>query len=389
MARQHTKSRLGCNTCKQRKVKCDEAKPRCARCVTSDRTCSYLGTPCVPQPKAPSKPISRLSSSHHSPASISEPVSSFAGVSPSGPWNDAASVADYSLVHMELLMGFRDRLRAQMPNIYPDFEKTLDLAHTEAFRCAYLMDALVGLAAAQKSTLLDARDKNPYVTEATRMQTRAIQRFETAQREGTAKSTDGRVTAFLFSSLVNQHVLFDVFSLPGGLPDVLDRFIHCIYLHHGMRHTVFQSLDTINHLGHTIRWPETGKNPRGPECDGLLELVRSQGMDETTRETYLKAIDFLQWLFDEQRALVRGKMTGVHEWPVRVSLEYAELLRQRRPEALAVMAYYAVILHRADEYWPVAGCAKPFVSLISAYLGEYWADWLRWPLQAVEGDSWT
>ncbi|KAJ6094228.1 hypothetical protein N7467_003073 [Penicillium canescens] len=35
--RAHLKSRLGCRVCKQRKVKCDERKPVCDRCVTAGR----------------------------------------------------------------------------------------------------------------------------------------------------------------------------------------------------------------------------------------------------------------------------------------------------------------------------------------------------------------
>lgn len=35
------RSRNGCHACKQSRVKCDEAKPRCSQCVKGDRTCDY------------------------------------------------------------------------------------------------------------------------------------------------------------------------------------------------------------------------------------------------------------------------------------------------------------------------------------------------------------
>jgi Zn(2)-Cys(6) binuclear cluster domain-containing protein len=384
MGRQHKKSRFGCKVCKQRKVKCDETKPACTRCVTSDRHCSYLGSPPALPGSTPAKtPISRLSSSQpsSSPASISDPFSSLA-LSPGGLWDDAATAADYSLIHMELLVGFRERLKVQTPGFYHEAEQLLSLVHSEAFRCGYLMDALLGLAAAHKSTMLEAMDKGSYLTEATRLQTRAIQRFEKEHRDGTTDTADGRAAAFLFSSVLSQHVIFDVFSLPGGLSDILDRFVHCIHLHQGIRHTASLSQGKIDHHSRD-RWPVTGECPRGPECDGLLKLVRDQGADETTTNIYLTAVDILQWLFDEMKGPASRRMSGVHEWPVRISLEYVDLLRQRRPEALAIMAYYAVIVHRAHEYWAVAGSGRPLVLSISSYLGEYWADWLRWPLQAV------
>ncbi|KAK1991127.1 hypothetical protein LX36DRAFT_675462 [Colletotrichum falcatum] len=37
----HTKVRTGCNTCKQRRVKCDEARPVCVRCLKLKAPCGY------------------------------------------------------------------------------------------------------------------------------------------------------------------------------------------------------------------------------------------------------------------------------------------------------------------------------------------------------------
>lgn len=40
----HTKSRRGCQSCKRRKVKCQETIPECANCKRLGLTCEYLGT---------------------------------------------------------------------------------------------------------------------------------------------------------------------------------------------------------------------------------------------------------------------------------------------------------------------------------------------------------
>ncbi|KAH6665563.1 hypothetical protein B0J14DRAFT_233912 [Halenospora varia] len=39
----HRKSRLGCRNCKLRRVKCDETKPQCKKCVSFGVTCNYNG----------------------------------------------------------------------------------------------------------------------------------------------------------------------------------------------------------------------------------------------------------------------------------------------------------------------------------------------------------
>ncbi|KAK4207067.1 hypothetical protein QBC37DRAFT_456610 [Rhypophila decipiens] len=43
MARSHRKVKTGCRTCKVRKVKCDEGRPACARCIAGGRVCEGYG----------------------------------------------------------------------------------------------------------------------------------------------------------------------------------------------------------------------------------------------------------------------------------------------------------------------------------------------------------
>ncbi|KAI0405285.1 hypothetical protein F4802DRAFT_191432 [Xylaria palmicola] len=62
----HAKARTGCLTCKRRRVKCDEAKPACARCVKSGHGCAgYESGGPDPPPKTasskhPVRPAARL-----------------------------------------------------------------------------------------------------------------------------------------------------------------------------------------------------------------------------------------------------------------------------------------------------------------------------------------
>lgn len=54
--RRFTRSRSGCSTCRTRKVKCDEARPRCRRCIEDGRLCQGYS------PHRPSKPHQSQSS---------------------------------------------------------------------------------------------------------------------------------------------------------------------------------------------------------------------------------------------------------------------------------------------------------------------------------------
>ncbi|KAK4148983.1 sterol uptake control protein 2 [Chaetomidium leptoderma] len=50
--RHHTKNRLGCLSCRQKRVKCDQGKPVCARCGRSGATCRYETAPSVSVPSS-------------------------------------------------------------------------------------------------------------------------------------------------------------------------------------------------------------------------------------------------------------------------------------------------------------------------------------------------
>ncbi|CAK7233495.1 hypothetical protein SBRCBS47491_008629 [Sporothrix bragantina] len=73
--RRHFKSRLGCGTCKKRKIKCDESRPGCGNCTKHGVTCDFLtetASPALPQRPAslpatpfPSRPAMLASHTSH------------------------------------------------------------------------------------------------------------------------------------------------------------------------------------------------------------------------------------------------------------------------------------------------------------------------------------
>lgn len=51
----HQRSKKGCSTCRQRRIKCDETHPQCLRCLKSQFSCSY--TAVVPKVNGTSRPV--------------------------------------------------------------------------------------------------------------------------------------------------------------------------------------------------------------------------------------------------------------------------------------------------------------------------------------------
>jgi hypothetical protein len=265
---------------------------------------------------------------------------------------------------------------------------------TEALDSGFLMDELLALSAAHRSTL-DARQEAFYCGEATRLQTRGLTQYNTAKTDISEKNC---MAVFLFSVLLGQHVLFDTFSLRGDLPALLDKLTQCLSLHRGIAaiagrswpaiqtklHHQFGSYTAVDHLGK----PELSST--GNECTGLTEMLAGGDLNPKSSAACLSAVETLQHVFDIQqggRSPWNSRISAIQEWPVRVSSDYIQLLTQRRPEALVILAYYSVLLHHAKEYWIVRDVGSFLIKSISVHLGPYWADWLEWPNKVLESQA--
>lgn len=269
------------------------------------------------------------------------------------------------------------------------------LAVDEAFTTPFLMDELLALSAAHKSTLPSTQHRDFYRTEATRLQTRALAQFNMAEAD---VSDDNCVAVFLFSAFVGQHVLFDTFSSHGeqdSLGVLLAKFIQCLSLHRGIAAIAGRSWPKLQarmppEFGTHGATPPAGDSV-GTECAGLVQMLDRSDLGEAEGRACRAAVAILQGMLDPQRAGQGSsrRFIVVQEWPVRLSAEYVSLLSQKRPEALAVLAYYSVLLHRARDHWLVGRAGRFLIQAISEHLGQSWADWLAWPNRVIIGVSHT
>lgn len=69
--------------------------------------------------------------------------------------------------------------------------------------------------------------------------------------------------------------------------------------------------------------------------------------------------------------------------PINLSTEFTELLDQRKPEALVVIAYFSILLHCRRAFWAVGEAGRFLLAAIEEYLGEEWAGWLAVPKEIV------
>ena len=61
-------------------------------------------------------------------------------------------------------------------------------------------------------------------------------------------------------------------------------------------------------------------------------------------------------------------------WPVVVPDGFVDMLVNRRPEALVLLAHFAALLHSCRDLWIVGDGGRFMVESISQYLGSEWAE---------------
>ncbi|KAJ9143095.1 C6 finger domain-containing protein [Pleurostoma richardsiae] len=389
MRRSHRKSRAGCRECKRRHKKCDENRPACSNCSISDIPCSYLTTPprsgpAVLRPLPSTASTTSLSPAAHSPAStgVSLPISgTFLAT------GDATPV--FTLQHLELLHHFESGMLGSLDLDDTQVSHMSRTVFAYALRAPYLMDQILALSAAHLSTLrFDQRAM--YLYEATQLQTRGLAQFNASRAQSNV--SDGNVMpVFLYSSFLGLHVMFDTLLWREDFNEVLDRLTTYLSLHRGVRATTGQTWPLIEAElrpligGLSFDPPAASK---GKECDPLMALIDQADFGETSSAACRQAAERLQWAFDVHRGMpTRGSRVNiVVAWPIVIPVTFVDLLRQRRPEALVILAYYAVLLHDSRDFWVFGNGGRFLLKTISTHLGCYWDEWLVWPNEMINKD---
>lgn len=121
----------------------------------------------------------------------------------------------------------------------------------------------------------------------------------------------------------------------------------------------------------------------GPATDQLIGLLKEQDLSEKTYQKYVAAVKRLQAQmnssFEAQGIGTSNSTYAAFTWLITTPADFGELLDERRPEALAILAWYAIILDKHSESWIIGRSGRYIFDLIESYLGSRWATWLEWP----------
>ncbi|KAI0814144.1 hypothetical protein GGR55DRAFT_497565 [Xylaria sp. FL0064] len=418
------KSRYGCLECKRRHVKCDETRPSCANCTVRKSPCSFLSTSACRPPTHPSG-----SSSSSSPSSVSVSASTSASESPQPddaassctalstrhhpagdalviptPWSQygpsltisslVSTNQTFKLHHLELLYNFKAGVLEESVLQLSGAEGYMAMTVREAAQAPYLMDQVLAVSAANMS-VKRPHERRFYQEEAIRLQTRGLALFNACRA---LEVTEHTLARFIFSTLLSYQALFDAFSVRSSFPMLLDRLVAAFRICNGVRAmcgefwptiiTLYEQNVGINLPGEFV--PSCGPESRlTRELARLETLLANANLSPSTLDPCNEALNYLRNLsYAEDRPRFLKYLTSrLIQWPVVVPTEFINLVEERRPEALIVIAYYAVLMHDIKGYW-ISGDAGAFIiRSITHFLGNHWAEWLRWPNEILNSNT--
>jgi hypothetical protein len=113
-------------------------------------------------------------------------------------------------------------------------------------------------------------------------------------------------------------------------------------------------------------------------CQIPVPLERKEVL-EATLQTLQRAFSLSTYTPEISRLAV------TISWMTLIPEEFVQLVEERVPEALLLVAHYCVLLKRLENMWWVKGKAENLLQTVRAALGDGWERWLQWPICEVLG----
>lgn len=289
----------------------------------------------------------------------------------------------------------------------------VSIAVRHAVNAPYLIDELLAVSAmhlaltsspSTPSALGYSAEAAAYRHQATELQTRALTSFTSesdalfhgvSQHEPETGSLC--ITRFFFSAMLAIHVLADCLTRDpaADFHAFVDGFVDCILLHHGVRTFIRPNWEYLvrSEAGVLLNDPRLSDKqdadaPNGSECTPLESLLQSSDLNPASIDACREAVSTLQTSFNMQRALNNPRAPNPGSaFAVTVPPEYVNVLRKHRPEALIILAYYGVLLHRSRKCWVFGDSGARIIHAISQNLGSFWQSALAWPLEVIAAET--
>ncbi|PLB48627.1 hypothetical protein P170DRAFT_436441 [Aspergillus steynii IBT 23096] len=371
--RSHRKSRNGCQQCKARKVKCDEGRPTCRNCKKHHVECSFFATTNgSPSPYEVSD--TPLISTHADPA---------AG-------QTTSTAPELAISDLELLHHFSTSTAytfSQHPAIQTFWRVN---APRIGFSAPYALRAILAISALHLAHLRP-HQKKFYVNQAEYHHDAAVKQVAPNMTHLMQEDSAG---VLLFSMLTS----FISCAKPRKLDDFLlfrrGEVSEWLVFFRGSGTIVKYARDSLssgpmaailNIRGNRTEFRNSLVTDQKSFMSDLEVLIREEVRDMEELKIYLDALEEMKrsYVLWTDQCPTQWETDDVFVWPLGVSQEFLELLREQRPVALVIFGFFCPLLHRLEWMWWINGWAIHLLSRIHGLLDAAHRSWIQWPMEQL------
>ncbi|KFZ08035.1 hypothetical protein V501_06132, partial [Pseudogymnoascus sp. VKM F-4519 (FW-2642)] len=394
--RSHKKSRAGCQRCKLRKVKCDEAHPICGNCTKHGVPCDFDDPSALSPPNSLVRYTTPSSSSNSSSTPKPSPSSSTSHQFPPSPnlpfhldpplpsttlspYSPTSRATELRLLHTYTTLTAPTLAWGDTPPAALAWQLAVP---NLAFNTPCLMDALLAIAALHLRALTPSDPSLPrlfhaYMASALSSYTATLHSGVTAEN-GPALFATAALIAFQASA--SRRFLNE----PGSEAEPYSLPTQWFHAFQGVKTVVIAAWPFLR--SSDIR-PIISAQPalaldlhpsRPAFFDDLLVgldeqlLSLEEGERDETRRAYEHSVAYLNW------AHARPEKARIVGFPATVSRRFIELVDRADSRALAVIASFFAMTRAVDGAWWLSGVARKEVRGILGLLDEEWRERVGW-----------
>ena len=376
---------------------CDEARPKCYGCARREIDCDFSLTPA--SSASPSRstektspdqlPLRRASTNGSTSSPVKQHISPFDGP-------DLLSTrksSDLAIIDLKLLHHFTTVVAPELST--PTRPESLAMWQVHCVRLGFKHDFLLRglLAVAAYEMCYQRPDKRQeYHLIASNYQSLALASY----RETLQDVNESNCHAlFAFSCILI--VMAFASSTKEQPSDFNSDVLQWFYLLRGANMVLNMHADNIrcSFLKPLLDEMDTMKTTATytiPNADRITDLFRLCGVSNHEREvsqTYTLAIHSLLSTFTQASVcLNRDESTVLASfvWPITLPPRFLDLLSEKQPEALVILAHYCVVIFWGEhsDTWFLTGWASYMLETIKRSIPESWQEHLKWPDEMIK-----
>jgi hypothetical protein len=275
-----------------------------------------------------------------------------------------------------------------------------DVIVHHAFEHEFLMHELLSISALHLSRL-KAQDAQQYLYASDTHRSKGLALFQLAI---SSLNESNCQACFLFSTLTFIHAWAaqdmnkpsNLFFIPSQHIAGSQVEIKWVQLHRGSRmilHSMFPQIRNGDLQPFFSQWEVLGRQKedeleerdRG-SFDDFREALTLSPILEFQKDVLLESLDQLRRIFCIMSFYRHvSKLSAVMSWFMTISDDYLIMLENKMPEALVMVAFYAVAIKRLPHMWWLEGKSENLLQTVLDELGNSWESYTRWPIEQILG----